>query len=54
MFPLTRFLSCTDPIDGFDSLSPHQQRHAKAYVTGLIAATNNKKKQKKGEGDSGT
>lgn len=40
MLPLTRFLSCTDPIDGFDSLSHHQRRHAKAYVTGLIAATN--------------
>jgi len=40
MLPLTRFLSCTDPIDHFDSLSHHQQRHAKAYVTGLIAATN--------------
>jgi SRSO17 transposase len=33
-------MSFTDPIDRFDSLSPHQRRHAKAYVTGLIAATN--------------
>jgi SRSO17 transposase len=40
MLPLTRFLSCTHPIDRFDSLSHHQRHHAKAYVTGLIAATN--------------
>jgi hypothetical protein len=40
MLPLTRFLSCTEPIDQFDSLSEAQQRHAKTYVTGLIAATN--------------
>jgi len=40
MLPPTRFLSCTDPIDGFDSLSHHLKRHAKTYVTGLIAATN--------------
>lgn len=37
--PLTRFLSCTDPIDDFDSLSHHQKRHAETYVTVLIAAT---------------
>lgn len=40
LLPLARFLSCTDPIDGFDSLSHHQKWRAKTYVTGLIAATN--------------
>ncbi len=40
MFPLTNVLSCTEPIEGFGSLSYHQRDHAKAYVTGLIAATN--------------
>ena len=40
MMPLTDFLSCTDPIDQFESLSYHQRRHAKAYVTGLIASRN--------------
>jgi hypothetical protein len=40
MLPLTRFLSCTDPIDRFDSISHHQKCHAKMYITGLIAATN--------------
>lgn len=38
--PLTDFLSCTDPIDHFDSLSYHQRRHAQAYVTGPIASRN--------------
>jgi SRSO17 transposase len=38
MLPITDFLSCTDPLDEFDSLSYHQTRHAKTYVTGLAAA----------------
>jgi hypothetical protein len=37
MFPITDFLSCTDPLDEFESLSYHQTRHAKTYVTGLAA-----------------
>lgn len=36
--PITDFLSCTDPLDEFESLSYHQTRHAKTYVTGLAAA----------------
>jgi len=39
MLPITDFLSCTDPLDGFDSLSYHQTQHAKTYVTGLAAAS---------------
>jgi SRSO17 transposase len=35
--PITDFLSCTDPLDEFDSLSHHQTHHAKSYVTGLAA-----------------
>ena len=35
--PITDFLSCTEPLDDFDSLSYHQTNHAKAYVTGLVA-----------------
>jgi len=38
MMPITDFLSCTDPIDEFKSLSPHQKHHAKTYTTGLAAA----------------
>ena len=38
--PITDFLSCTEPLDDFDSLSYHQTNHAKAYVTGLVAARN--------------
>ena len=38
MLPITDFLSCTDPLDEFDSLSSHQTHHAKTYVTGLAAA----------------
>jgi len=38
MLPITGFLSCTDPLDEFDSLSYHQTHHAKTYVTGLAAA----------------
>jgi SRSO17 transposase len=37
MLPITDFLSCTDPLDEFDSLSYHQTHHAKSYVTGLAA-----------------
>ena len=37
MLPITDFLSCTDPLDEFESLSYHQTRHAKTYVTGLAA-----------------
>jgi hypothetical protein len=37
MLPITDFLSCTDPLDEFDSLSYHQTQHAKTYVTGLAA-----------------
>ena len=39
MLPITDFLSCTDPLDEFDSLSHHQTQHAKTYVTGLAAAS---------------
>ena len=39
MLPITGFLSCTDPLDEFDSLSYHQTYHAKTYVTGLAAAS---------------
>lgn len=39
MLPVNRFLSFTDPINRFTSLSYHNQRHTKLYVTGLIAAT---------------
>jgi len=39
MLPITDFLSCTDPLDKFDSLSYHQTQHAKTYVTGLAAAS---------------
>jgi SRSO17 transposase len=39
MLPITDFLSCTDPLDEFDSLSYHQTHHAKTYVTGLAAAS---------------
>ena len=35
MLPITDFLSCTDPLDEFDSLSYHQTHHAKTYVKGL-------------------
>ena len=37
MLPITDFLSCTDVLDEFDSLSYHQTHHAKSYVTGLAA-----------------
>ncbi|WP_302080167.1 IS701-like element ISHwa4 family transposase [Salinibaculum rarum] len=37
MLPITDFLSCTDVLDEFDSLSYHQTTHAKTYVTGLAA-----------------
>ena len=37
MLPITDFLSCTDPLDEFDTLSYHQTHHAKTYVTGLAA-----------------
>ena len=37
MLPITDFLSCTDVLDEFDSLSYHQTHHAKTYVTGLAA-----------------
>ena len=39
MLPITDFLSCTDPLDEFNSLSYHQAHHAKTYVTGLAAAS---------------
>ena len=39
MLPITDFLSCTDPLDEFESLSHHQTHHAKTYVTGLAAAS---------------
>jgi hypothetical protein len=35
MMSITDFLSCTDPLEEFDSLSYHQTHHAKAYVTGI-------------------
>ena len=38
--PITKFLSCTDPLDQFESLSYHQTQHAKTYVTGLVAGRN--------------
>ena len=37
MIPVTDFLSCTEPLDDFESLSYHQTHHAKTYVTGLAA-----------------
>ena len=40
MLPITDLLSCTEPIDEFESLSPEQQHHAKTYTTGLVAASN--------------
>nr|WP_255568365.1 transposase [Salinarchaeum sp. IM2453] len=39
MLPITDFLSCTDPLDEFESLSYHQTHYAKTYVTGLAAAS---------------
>ena len=33
MMPIMEFLSCTDLIDDFESLSHHQKHHAKIYVT---------------------
>jgi hypothetical protein len=38
MMPITDFLSCARVFDEFESLSPAQRRHAKAYTTGLVAA----------------
>ncbi|MEF8838944.1 MAG: transposase, partial [Haloarculaceae archaeon] len=38
VMPISDFLSYTDPLDEFESLSYHQTRHAKTYVTGLVAA----------------
>ena len=38
--PITDFLSCTEVLDEFESLSPPQRHHAKTYVTGLVAASN--------------
>ena len=40
MMPITKLLSCTDPLDQFESLSYHQTQHAKTYVTGLVAGRN--------------
>jgi SRSO17 transposase len=40
MMPITNFLSCTEPLEHFDSLSYHHTNHAKAYVSGLLAASN--------------
>ena len=40
MLPITNFLSCTEPLDEFESLSSDQQHHAKTYTTGLVAASN--------------
>jgi len=39
MMPITDHLSVTDLLDEFDSLSYHQTKHAKTYVTGLAAAS---------------
>jgi SRSO17 transposase len=39
MMPVTDFLSCTEPLDEFESLSYHQTHHAKTYATGLAAAS---------------
>ena len=39
MFLITDLLSCTEPINEFESLSLEQQ-HARAYTTGLVAASN--------------
>jgi hypothetical protein len=39
MMPITDHLSFTDPLEEFDSLSYHQKKHAKTYVTGLAAAS---------------
>jgi hypothetical protein len=40
MMPITNFLSCTEVLDGFESLSPAQRYHAKIPVTGLVAGRN--------------
>ena len=40
MMPITDFLSCTEVLDEFESLSQSQRHHAKTYVTGLVAASN--------------
>jgi len=40
MLPITSFLSCTEPIDGFECFSTRQKYHAKTYVTGLVASSN--------------
>ena len=40
MFPVTSFLSCTEPIDQLACFSTRQKHHAKTYVTGLVAASN--------------
>ncbi len=40
MMPITKFLTCTEPLNTFDSLSYHRTNHAKAFVSGLIAAHN--------------
>jgi hypothetical protein len=37
MMSVTDFLSCTEPLDEFESLSYHQTHHAKTYATGLAA-----------------
>lgn len=49
MMSLTDFLSCTDLIDQFDSLSYHQRRHAKAYVAGLITSGTKRSKASLGK-----
>jgi hypothetical protein len=37
MLPITDFLSCTDPLDEFSSLSYHQTHYVKTYLTDLAA-----------------
>lgn len=39
MLPITNHLSCTEPLDDFESLSYHQTLHAKTYITGLAAGS---------------
>lgn len=38
--PITNFLSCTGPLDEFESLSLHQRYHAKTYISGLVTTSN--------------
>ena len=38
MMPITNFLSCTEVLNEFESLSPTQRYHAKTYAPVLLLA----------------